>query len=226
MKYIEFEDIMSKARMHRYLIATGNNSRKAMTLYRKNLRLSQEMFTIISCFEVAIRNKINDQYTTQHGSDWLKHSVTANGIFTSKKCANTNKIISKSLKKLTIYTHSKLLATLDFGFWRYLFAQPQYYAGGQTLLKIFLSKPKSTPTIQYNQSYIFNQLKLINDFRNRIAHHEPICFQPGSQKIDTTNALQHYNLIIQLFQWMNINESALLYGLDHVSSLCNEIDNL
>ncbi len=28
MKYIEFEDIMSKARMHRYLIATGNDTKK------------------------------------------------------------------------------------------------------------------------------------------------------------------------------------------------------
>lgn len=58
MKYIDFENIMSTVRMNRYLIATGNDSRKAMTLYRKNLKLSQEMFTIISCFEVALRKKL------------------------------------------------------------------------------------------------------------------------------------------------------------------------
>jgi len=69
MKYIDFENIMSSARMSRYLSAMGNDSRKAMTLYRKNLKLSQEMFTIISCFEVALRNKINAQYTAQHGND-------------------------------------------------------------------------------------------------------------------------------------------------------------
>lgn len=90
MIYIEFEDIMSKARMHRYLIATGNDTKKAMTLYRKNLRLSQEMFTIISCFEVALRNKINQQYTIQHRSDWLQSSIIVEGFFTSKKYKNTN----------------------------------------------------------------------------------------------------------------------------------------
>lgn len=30
-----------------------------MTLYRLNLRLSQEMFTIVSCLEVALRNAID-----------------------------------------------------------------------------------------------------------------------------------------------------------------------
>ncbi|WP_418263812.1 Abi family protein [Flavobacterium faecale] len=226
MKYVEFEDVMSSARMHRYLVATGNNSRKAMTLYRKNLQLSQEMFTVISCFEIALRNKINEQYVALHGNDWLRDSISAGGIFSTSKCINTKKLIRKSLNKLTAYTHPKLLATFDFGFWRYLYAQPQFFAGGQTLLRVFPSKPTSTPAIQYNQTYIFNQLKLVNDFRNRIAHHEPICFQPGTAVISTTNTLQHYNLIIQLFQWMNINESALLYGLDHVSTLCHEIDNI
>jgi hypothetical protein len=33
-------------------------------------------------------------------------------------------------------------------------------------------------------------------------------------------------IILQLFQWMQIDESALLYGLDHINTVCNEIDNL
>ena len=226
MRYSDFEKVMSSARMSRYLAATGNDSRKAMTLYRKNLQLSQEMFTVISCFEVALRNKINEHYVFQHGNDWLRDSINHGSFFSVAQCANTKRLIRKSLGKLNVYTHPKLLATFDFGFWRYLFAQPQFFAGGQTLLQVFPSKPTSTIAIQYNHTYIFTQLQLINEFRNRIAHHEPICFQPGSTLINTTNTLQQYNLILQLFQWMNINESALLYGLDHVSVLCNEINNI
>ena len=41
--------------MTRYVQACGGNTRKAMTLYRYNLQLSQELFTIISCFEIALR---------------------------------------------------------------------------------------------------------------------------------------------------------------------------
>lgn len=110
----------------------------------------------------------------------------------------------------------KLVASLGFGFWRYLYSPHQYRVGGQTLLAVFSSRPNSTPTVQYNASYIFNELQKIDNLRNRIAHHEPICFQAGQAVIDTTNVRQLYNLILQLFQWMSIDESALLYSLDHI----------
>lgn len=65
MKYSAFEDVMSGTRIARYLVASANDSRKAMTLYRKNLSLCQELFTVISCFEIALRNKIDRHYTAR-----------------------------------------------------------------------------------------------------------------------------------------------------------------
>ena len=62
MKYTEFEKTISQPRMSRYLLACNGNTKKAMTLYRLNLRLSQELFTIICCFEIALRNAIDAQY--------------------------------------------------------------------------------------------------------------------------------------------------------------------
>ncbi len=227
MLYLDFENTISAPRMSRYLRACNGNTRKAMTLYRKNLKLSQELFTVISCFEIALRNRTNVLYSNLYGEHWLKESVTDRGIFDNHNCRHTKSIILQNLKKTTtLYSPAKLLAEMDFGFWRYLFAQPQFHAAGKHLLKIFPAKPTSTPAIQYNHSYVFNQLGKINELRNRIAHHEPICFQAGQSVIDTTMARQHYNLILQLFQWMNIDESALLYGLDHILTVCNEIDSL
>lgn len=227
MKYPEFEQVISGIRMSRYLTAIGNNSKKAMTLYRKNLRLSQELFTVISCYEVALRNGIDKHYQAIHGNDWIRNAGDPGGIFDNNNCRHTRKIINDSVAKLSHhYTHAKLLALMDFGFWRYLFAQPQFFAGGQTLLRVFPAKPVSTSAIQYNHTYVFNQLGQINSLRNRIAHHEPICFVPGHSIKDTTYARQHYALILQLFQWMSIDEAALLYGLDHIITVCNEIDAL
>lgn len=197
-----------------------------MTLYRLNLKLSQELFTIVSCFEIALRNAIDRHYTNTVGLDWLRDSARPGGMFSNRQCGKTPYIISEGERKLNPYTHSKLLAEMDFGFWRYLFARHQYYSGDQTLLAIFPSKPISTPTHNYNSNYIFSELEKINTLRNRLAHHEPVCFQIGSQIKDTNYARQNYNLIIQLFQWMNINESSLLYGLDHVSRIYDTIDQL
>ena len=65
MRFSDFESIMSSKRMTRYVNACGGNTRKAMTLYRYNLRLSQEVFTIISCYEVALRNAIDNNLSSE-----------------------------------------------------------------------------------------------------------------------------------------------------------------
>lgn len=98
--------------VQKYVSACGGDTRRAMTLYRYNLKLSQEMFTLISCFEMALRN--------------------------------------------------------------------------------------------------------------RIAHHEPICFG-NPICIDTTYALSHYERMMTLFQWMDIDALKLLYGLDHVGKVCGKV---
>lgn len=212
--------------MNRYLAACGNDSRKAMTLYRKNLQLSQEMFTVISCFEVALRNAIDKQCTSSLGNDWLRDGANTAGIFDNRNCYQTRQSINDAINKLHTYSHHKLVAELGFGFWRFMFAHHQFNATLRILLKAFSSKPISTPTLQYNHTYIFNQLAKLNDIRNRIAHHEPICFLPGQPVKNTAYTRQQYNLILQLFQWMQIDEAALLYGLDHINTVCNEIDSL
>jgi hypothetical protein len=107
-----------------------------------------------------------------------------------------------------------------------MFAANQFNAANRILLRVFPSKPTSTPTMQYNHTYIFNQLAQINNIRNRIAHHEPICFISQQPIKDSSYTRKHYQLLLQLFQWMNVDEAALLYGIDHVKQLCNEIDLL
>ncbi|HML83537.1 MAG TPA: Abi family protein [Bacteroidales bacterium] len=227
MKYVDFENIITPLRMNRYLTACNGNSRQAMTLYRKNLKLSQELFTVISCSEIALRNAIDKHYSSTLGNNWLQKAAQPGGIFDNNNCRLTRSNIADALSSLnTGYTHNKLVAELGFGFWRYMFSNHQFRAAGQTLLEIFPAKPASSPAIQYNANYIFSELAKLNNLRNRMAHHEPICFIPRQPVKNTAYARQHYNLILQLFQWMQIDEASLLYGLDHINTVCTEIDNL
>lgn len=213
--------------MNRYYQACGNNSRKAMTLYRLNLRLSQEIFTVISCFEVALRNAIDQHYTGTLGADWLKNSAAPGGRFDNYNCAYTARSINDAINKLGAnYTHGKVVAELGFGFWRYMFSRHQYRASGQTLIAVFPGLPSSTPAMQYNSIFVYNELAKTNKIRNRIAHHEAICFTPALNVKNSAFARQNYAHIIQLFQWMNIDEASLLFGLDHIVTVCNQIDSL
>ena len=229
MKYTDFEAIMSPERMSRYLIATKGDTNKAMALYRANLHLSQEVFTVVSCFEVALRNAIDERLKVTLGSDWLRDAIQPGGIFDVKKFPETHRKLTKAYTKLTAtntYRHSQLLATLDFGSWKHMFANGQYRATGQCLLKVFPNKPKSAPGMQYNNTYIFNELDKVNTLRNRIAHHEPICFTHSSQTVDTSYIINEYQKIQTLFAWMGIDSHALLYGLDHVQAVCKKINQV
>lgn len=126
MRYNKFAEVISPARMSRYLTATNGDTRKAMTLYRLNLKLSQEFFTVISCFEIALRNKIDEICIVNFGDDWLRDGAQTNGIFDNQNTRLTKQNINDAVRQLgATYSHNKLVAELGFGFWRYLFAQRQ-----------------------------------------------------------------------------------------------------
>ena len=112
------------------------------------------------------------------------------------------------------------------GIWKYMFSPVQFNQTGRVLLRVFPNKERSTPEIQYNHSYFFNELDKINTMRNRIAHHEPVCFYLQDTIIDTTHVLGIYLKMQRLFAWMGIDSHALLYGLDHVQQVCGKINEL
>lgn len=226
MEYEKFEEAISRERMRRYVSACANDTKRAMTLYRYNLKISQEMFVVISCFEVSLRNKIDKEMRANFGNNWLRDFVLPGGRFDiDPRVEGTKKIIKKAYEGLlrsNNYTHTKLLAEMEFGVWKYMFNNVQYRLSGRCLLNVFPNKPTSTPQIQYGNTYVFNMLDQINNIRNRIAHHEPICFG-GNGQIDTGYVMFCHELILRLFLWMNIEAKSLLYGLDHVEVVSKKV---
>ena len=90
MRYNEFEELFSAKRMQKYLAACNNDTRRAMTLYRYNLKLSQELFTIISCFEIVLRNRIDKQMVAHLGNDWLRDVILPSGaLYYDRRVENT-----------------------------------------------------------------------------------------------------------------------------------------
>lgn len=226
MKFSEFEHILSSKRMRKYVDACNGKTRKAMTLYRLNLKLSQEIFTIVSCFEVALRNAIDRELVKVWGNDWLRDFIQPTGAFYGNKKVEKSRVnIEKAYRDLMragAYSHSKLLAEMEFGFWKYMFSNVQYRLSGRVLLQAFPMKPKSSPTKNIDHTFIFTELDYINNLRNRIAHHEPICFDAIGE-IDTFYVTSRYNKMITLLSWMGIDFKSLLYGLDHVDDVSQAI---
>lgn len=63
------------------------------------------------------------------------------------------------------------------------------------------------------QRVIFNELVDIKSFRNRIAHHEPICFDNiGNKDVDFSQ--YNYNQILKYIYFLGYNKDELYFGLD------------
>jgi hypothetical protein len=226
MKFKEFEKALSKARLSRYLSACNGDETKALSLYKLNIRLSEKFYAILSLFEVTLRNAIDIHYSLQFNDrEWLKNQCTGNGFLNNPAFAGNRfkakKIVDENIRSLGVqYNHDRLLATLSFGFWVNLYAPMQFRFAGQTLHEIFINRNKGT-----KPKDLYNDLLQILEFRNRIAHHEPICFNRTHQ-IDVSSPKLIHNLILQKTEWLGFVPNDFFIELDNIEEVLNAIMKL
>lgn len=209
MKYSDYEIAFSPARLSRYSNACGGDQNKALTLYRHNVKLCQKFYGVLSLFEVVLRNAINEHYKRYFGdNDWIRTQLQPGGMLEHcPKLADVNKHITELVNNGR-YTHDRLVSSLSFGFWTYLFNKLPFRRGGQTLLAILPNRARGL-----GQKAVYNELMEIKKFRNRIAHHEPICFDMAGNK-DVNFAQYNYNQILKYVYFLGYNKDELFFGLD------------
>ena len=207
----QFHTAISGPRFGRYLLACGTQDR-ALALYKANIGLSQEMWGVIGVFEVILRNSVDRYMLANKGLTWLEDAVADGGYLDiTPGCEDSYHSVQDAIHKLGHnYTHDRLIAKFTFGFWTYQFATKEFAAAGSILLNIFPNRPFGT-----RQKDVFQQLIKINDIRNRIAHHEPLCFEGGI--ISIAKVKRRYDLIIELLQWLGCNPTEILDGIDGVA---------
>lgn len=119
------------------------------------------------------------------------------------------------------YTNDRVVSSLTFGFWTHLFSRRPFALGGQSLLQVFPLRTRGL-----GQRAVYNELQSIKEFRNRIAHHEAICFDKTGMK-NTTYARESYRLIQKYLHFLGYQENHLLIGLDiFPDAILRKIDTL
>lgn len=234
MTFNEFEKVVSKERLGRYLMATQSNQQKAMALYRLNINLSHSAYSLIGLLEIALRNAIHNHYSAQYGSSsWLIQACEPGGWLTQPHAEETRKVIAKASQSLRAkgqLTPAKLLAELNFGVWRYLFNKHQYQYGDRTLHKIFPNYvlpiyvgPQPYGAEDEAQVQLYKWLDQINRIRNRVAHYEPLCFDKNQAKADSHYITSIYNLMLKFLDMMAIDRS-ILHGIDDMPKSIKKLD--
>ena len=219
MDFKTSQKIFSAARMGKYANACSGDKRKTMLLYRYNLRLCQRFCGVLNLFEVMLRNAINEHYRAYYSNpDWIVNQADTGRLleFNMDEIKQTE----TSYRRRGIYNNDKMVASLTMGFWTKLFSKKRYKRGGKSLLRIFPNKVKGK-----SQSDVYKDLTHIREFRNRIAHHEPICFDSYG-KISTDFARKHYQLIRDYIIYMGQHPDNVIQWTEKPDEVLDKIDKL
>ncbi|MGK9123905.1 Abi family protein [Olivibacter sp. SA151] len=225
MKFEDFRQYFSAARVNRYLLATENCTIRAVKLYKANLRVSQTFHPLLGSLEVILRNRLNDVLTSYFTDpDWIINQKTGfmsdpSLRFVYKRTGEVKindflkKEITKAEQRLqktrTPVTSGKIIAEQTFGFWTDLFEVHHYKLLKGKPIQIFHTLPSG-----YGRKEVNDELDKIRRFRNRINHNEPICFTGNT--IDFSDTLDVYNSIIKILAWINPDLLKLIADLDRV----------
>lgn len=219
MDFKTSQKLYSVPRMRKYLNACVGDKRKTMQLYRYNLRLCQRFYGTLNLFEVMLRNAINEHYAAYYSDpDWIVNQADTGKLLEFNK--DEIRQTEAGYRRRGIYNNDKMVASLTMGFWTKLFSKKRYKRGGKTLLQIFPNKRKGK-----NQADVYKDLTHIREFRNRIAHHEPISFD-GAGNISTLFARRHYMLICEYINYMGQQPNNVIRWAEKPDEILDMIDNL
>lgn len=165
---------LSPHRLGVYMAATSGDVQAALELYEWNAEVASACLRDVGHFEVLIRNRYEERLTP-HQADWTeKDSVlwtVENGIeqtrrkqrFSNKK---SREALERALKDAPQGTPGHIIANLMFGFWTSLTrAERESTVWTPILSGIFPGKGRGP---------IHDQMTKLNNFRNRLAHWEPV----------------------------------------------------
>lgn len=232
MKFKEFRQYFSAARVNRYLLAAGNSTSKAVKLYKANLETSQAFHPLLGVFEVILRNRLND-ILTRHFTDpdWIINQkggfMSDSSLrFTHKRTGQhkTNDFLKREINKAekrlqktrTPITSGKIIAEQTLGFWTDLFEVHHYRLLKGKPIQIFQLLPAG-----YGRKEINDELGKVRRFRNRINHNEPICF--SGNNIDFTETLEVHNSITKLLNWIDPEILKLISDINKVKKTIDKV---
>jgi hypothetical protein len=168
---------LSEPRYGRFLEAVGGNHERAVALYEWHTRLTVASFGLIHHFEVLLHNAIDGaigagQPQTPIKDTWLLdfEILQPDGI---------KQVITalERLEKGKVVTRGRIVAGLSFGFWAGLFGRRYEELWRHRLRAVF-------PHGALTRKDLSAKVRLIQHFRNRVAHHDSLLDQDVQARLD------------------------------------------
>jgi hypothetical protein len=183
-------DLLTPDRLRSYLASCGQDLDRALTLYEWNLTASSAVMQTTAMVEVIVRNALDARLVsraTRRGSaSWLDVvPLDARGYADIDRAR-----FRAAWNGRSALTHGKVIAELNFGFWRYLTAQ-RYHAS-LWVPALHDAFPGGHEDLRRRRREVEQHLANLMLVRNRAAHHEPIHRRNLDRDLDTAVELARW----------------------------------
>lgn len=170
---------LSSPRLQTYLDAAGNDLSHALKLYEWNIDLGQILMKDIAFFEIALRNAYDREIGSRWSGavHWLFDDASPVNVSIPRRNRSGKMFDANALNRASIrgatpsnvesIQPGRTIANLSFGFWAHLTDK----AHERILWIPYLHHAWPAGT---NRADLNAKIRLINECRNRIAHHEPL----------------------------------------------------
>jgi hypothetical protein len=165
---------LSAERLSTYLYACHGDQAEAIELYVWNTRVGGAFWETLGLVEVVLRNALDARLSLRHArlqrrGEWLDDPAEELHQHARADIATARGRVRVKRKQAR---HGQVIAELPFGFWRFLLARQYASTLWPDLASVFPHAPnRSLRTVE-------NPVARLHEFRNRLAHQEPVHAYP------------------------------------------------
>ena len=177
------EELVSGPRFATYVNLAGGDRDRAVELYHWTGDVAGGLMADFRVLEVLLRNRI-DQTMSEHvantsgAGEWFEDSswVTTGNYLDRQAISSVDRAretVQERTPTGTPVSRGKIVAALSFGFWK----RPTHARYEESFWLPALDQAFDVPgsNAVARREVLFDHLTVLNDLRNRVAHHEPIC---------------------------------------------------
>lgn len=210
--YSEFAKSLSVERLSTYRTFAGSRLTDSLRLYTWNTAISAAFYGPLQGLEVALRNAMHRELSWRYGPSWFDNPDTALDEHALRNIDRAKMTLGRTDREIDA---AQVVAALAFGFWVSLVDSGGKQISGckadyeETLWRPALHRV-FPPHKSLTRKMAHKPLNYLRNFRNRIAHHEPIFKR---------DLCRDHETILEVTKWISPGTAAWICHHSRVSEL-------